>query len=229
MRFQIRRGERRLRGERQAGFLRRHVTYANVVSTLALFFVVAGGSAIAATKLIKGSQIAKGTIKGSNIAKSTITSGNVAAHTLLASDFKTGQLPAGAAGAAGPAGPAGATGPAGPTGPAGAAGAAGAAGTATAYGDLGTNSNGNLTFNATLSKGFTTAFAPSAGVICIAFPSGVSTNVPLAISPAGGEPGLWEQVSPAQCSGTGFEIAHVSSSGTIDPVALAGQLAIIAP
>jgi hypothetical protein len=225
MRFQIRRGEQP-RGERGPGFIRRHLTYANVVATLALFFVVAGGSAVAATKLIKGSQIAKGTIKGSNIAKSTITSGNVAAHTLLASDFKTGQLPAGAAGATGPAGPAG---PAGPTGPAGAAGAAGANGTATAYGDLGTNSNGNLSFNATLSKGFSTAFAPSAGVICIAYPTGVSTNVPLAISPAGGEPGLWEQVAPAQCSGTGFEIAHVSSSGAIDPVALAGQLAIIAP
>ena len=177
----------------------RRFTYANVVATLALILAVGGGSAYAASRLIKGNQIAKGTITGANIKKSTLTSKLFAKGTLRS-------------------GPAGATGPAGP------AGAAGAPGSAIAYGIISTNTSGNPAFNANLSKGFTTAYSPQTGIICVAYPPGVSTNLPLSINEAGSEPDHWEQVSPAQCGGTGFEIGNISATAN-----LTGQLAISVP
>jgi hypothetical protein len=80
-----------------------HVTYANVVATLALF-VALGGSAYAAIKLPANSV---GTVQ---LRDNAVVSSKVANGSLLAADFKAGQLPAG------PAGPAGPTGPAGPAG-----------------------------------------------------------------------------------------------------------------
>jgi hypothetical protein len=187
------------------GRLMRRLTYANVVATLALVIAIGGGSAYAASRLVTGKQIAKGTITGANIKKSTLTSGL----------FKKGMLKAG---------PRGATGPAGPGGPAGPAGAPGAAGTAIAYGDIQNNTSGNPVFNTVLSKGFTTVFAPSAGILCVAFPAGVTNNLPLSINPAGGETGSWQQVAPDQCGGTGFEIANVTGA-----TALKAQLTISVP
>src|SRR5215213_1278846 len=93
------------------------ITYANVVSTLALFIVL-GGSAYAATQ-----------ITGKQIKNNTITSADVKNRSLVARDFKPGQLPKagtgtpGQAGPVGPAGPIGSVGPAGPQGDAGAPGA----------------------------------------------------------------------------------------------------------
>ena len=90
--------------------MRKHVTYANVVSTLCLFIVL-GGGAFAATKLPKNSvtsnQIKNGSIKGTDIAKSSITSGNVKNGSLLATDFKTSSLPTALRGEQGPTGPQG--------------------------------------------------------------------------------------------------------------------------
>lgn len=79
------------------------LTYANVVSSLALLIAVGGGSAYAASHLITGSQIARGTITAKNIKK----------HTLLGVDFAAQQLPVGAQG---PQGAQGAQGPPGPGG-----------------------------------------------------------------------------------------------------------------
>jgi hypothetical protein len=172
------------------GFIRSRVTYANVASTIALMIAIGGGTAYAASHLITGKQIAK----------STITAANIKSHSLLASNFKTGQIPAGAKGATG------ATGAAGPQ------GAPGPAGSAIAYGDLGLNGNGNPTFNSTLSSGFTSASSPSAGIYCIPYPTGVSTNLPLSISDNGNETDQWNQVSNGQCGGTGFEIANVTAA-----------------
>lgn len=56
---------------------RPHLTYANVVSTLALFLALGGGAAFAASKIHSG-DIAKGAIKTSNISKRAITSGKLA-------------------------------------------------------------------------------------------------------------------------------------------------------
>jgi len=182
--------------------LGRRLTYANIVATLALVIAVSGGTAFAASQLIKGKQIAKGTITGANIKKGSLSS----------SLFKKGTLKAGPRGAQGPAGPAGA------------AGATGAAGSAIAYGVIGKNGNGNPTFEAPLTKGFKTVYSPSPGVLCIAYPAGVTTNVPLSVNEAGGETGDWQQYSPGQCGGSGYEVANASGS-----TALSGQLSISVP
>jgi hypothetical protein len=72
------------------------LTYANIVSTLALFIAIAGGSAYAASHLHL--------ITGKGIASGTITAKNIKPHSLLATDFAPGQLPAGTPGAPGAAG-----------------------------------------------------------------------------------------------------------------------------
>jgi hypothetical protein len=177
----------------------RRLTYANVVATLALVIAISGGTAYAAAQLIKGSQIARGTITASNIKKATLTTNLFARGALK-------------------------VGPRGATGAPGAPGAAGAPGSAVAYGDIQMNASGNPYFNSALSKGFTTIFSPSVGVLCIAYPAGVSTNLPLSINPAGGEPDVWEQYSPAQCGGTGFEIANATASRN-----LSGELEVSVP
>jgi hypothetical protein len=189
------------------GRLGRRLTYANIVATLALVIAVSGGTAFAASQLIKGKQIAKGTITGANIAKGTLNSPL----------FKKGTLKAGPRGARGPAGPAGAAGVA------GAPGAPGAPGSAIAYGDIQTNASGNPVFNAALSKGFKSVYSPSAGILCIAYPPGVTANLPLSITEAGGEQADWQQYSPGQCGGKGFEIGNTGGTN------LAAQLAISVP
>lgn len=90
-------------------FLPRHGT---VVAYLALFCALCGG-AYAAVKLPARSVGAK------QIKKNAVTAAKVKDGSLLAADFATGQLPAGAKGETGARGPAGETGPMGPAGPAG--------------------------------------------------------------------------------------------------------------
>lgn len=86
------------------------LTYANVVATLALF-VALGGSSYAAVELgknsVKSENIGKEQVKASDIAKNAVNSAKVKDASLLAKDFKSGQLPAGATGAIGPRGPQG--------------------------------------------------------------------------------------------------------------------------
>jgi collagen triple helix repeat protein len=115
--------------------LRRRVSYANVVATLALVFAMSGGALaaskflITSTKQIKPSVLAQ--LKG-----------------------KTGKSgPAGAAGAQGPAGAAGEKGAAGATGPQGPAGPAGPQGPVGPKGPAGTN--GTTGFTETLPSGKT--------------------------------------------------------------------------
>ena len=180
--------------------LTRRLTYANVVATLALMIAISGGTAYAASHLITGKQIAKGTISATNIEK----------HTLTSTLFKKGVKLRGARGATGPAGPAGA------------AGAAGANGTADAYGLIENNSVGNPAFIATLTKGFTTVYSPGTGELCIATPAGAPA-ASLIINDASNQTGIWDQVSPAQCGGTGYEVVNESGG------ALAGALSIALP
>jgi hypothetical protein len=87
---------------------RSHVTYANVIATLALFLAL-GGGAYAAIRLPKNSVTAK------QIKNNAISSPKVKDRSLLAKDFKPGQLPAGAAGPQGPQGPHGDVGQTGPS------------------------------------------------------------------------------------------------------------------
>jgi hypothetical protein len=88
------------------------LTYANVMSTIAVF-VALGGGAYAAVALPKNS------VGTRQLKADAVTSAKVRNHTLRAHDFAAGQLPAGAPGAAGGQGPQGAQGPVGAQGPAG--------------------------------------------------------------------------------------------------------------
>jgi hypothetical protein len=123
--------------------IRKRLTYANVMSSLAVFLVLGGGAAFAATQLPKNSvgtrqlqanavktqnvdleairagKLAKNSIAWDRLRDGVVTSEKVRNGSLLATDFAPGQLPAGAPG---PQGPAGAAGPQGPQGPAGSEG-----------------------------------------------------------------------------------------------------------
>jgi len=76
------------------------LTFANVISCLALF-VALGGSAYAATQLKRNS------VGPKQLKKSSVTSVKVKNGSLLAQDFKAGQLPKGERGPTGDRGPQG--------------------------------------------------------------------------------------------------------------------------
>ncbi len=77
----------------------RHLSYANVVATLALVIAVGTGGAWAANKLITGKQIKNGSLTGQDIKK-----GSVGSDRLKAGDVAKLRGTAGPAGAAGAAG-----------------------------------------------------------------------------------------------------------------------------
>jgi Collagen triple helix repeat (20 copies) len=101
--------------------LRGKLTYANVMATVAVFLVL-GGGAYAATAIPPNS------VGTRQLKNNSVTGAKVKDGSLLAKDFGTGQLPAGAQGPAGAAGPRGETGATGATGPEGDAGPTGARG-----------------------------------------------------------------------------------------------------
>lgn len=105
-----------------------HLTYANVVASLALFIAL-GGVSYAVTALPRNSvgtsQIKAGGVTASDIRKSAVTSRTVRDGSLLSKDFKAGQLPPGPAGPQGLPGIKGDTGAQGPLGPVGPVGPAG--------------------------------------------------------------------------------------------------------
>jgi hypothetical protein len=97
------------------------VTFANVVSLMALFLAF-GGGAYALTiprKSVGARQLKHNAVTGSKVRKGAVTSSEVRNRSLLAEDFKAEQLPTG------PSGPRGAPGPAGPKGATGAPGSPG--------------------------------------------------------------------------------------------------------
>jgi hypothetical protein len=85
----------------------KRLTYANLMSTIAVFLLVGGGTAFAVSELPKNS------VGSEQLTNNTVTSAKVKNRSLLAKDFKAGQLPRGARGPAGPQGPAGPKGAAG--------------------------------------------------------------------------------------------------------------------
>ena len=87
--------------------LRAHLTYANVMATIALFVALGGSSyaAIALTKnSVKSKHIGKGQVKRSDLGRNAVTTAKVKNRSLLAKDFRAGQLPSGAPGIQGPPG-----------------------------------------------------------------------------------------------------------------------------
>lgn len=93
--------------------LRARLSYANVMSTVAAFAAIATGSAYAVNRL-DGGDISKRSIPGNRLVRESVGSREV--RNLRATDFKSGQLPAGETGVAGETGAAGAPGVAGPPG-----------------------------------------------------------------------------------------------------------------
>lgn len=127
---------------------RRHLTYANVVATLALFLVLAGGSAVAASKLIDGSRLRNESVTGMKIRNGSVQLADLSPAARKALRGAKGERGAdGAAGAAGrdgtngtngtngTDGAPGTAGAIGPKGDAGATGPQGAAGTPVAHAD----------------------------------------------------------------------------------------------
>jgi hypothetical protein len=160
---------------------RPRVTYERVASTLALLLVLTGGTAFAASKLITGRQIAKG----------TITAKNIKSHSLLSLDFKSGQLPAGARG------------PRGAQGIQGVKGDTGATGTAAASGIVEINLQNNAEFQPGSNVGFPgNPIHKGAGKYCIPMPTGINgDNVAAIMTPDGG-PSVEVQTTATDCADT---------------------------
>lgn len=86
--------------------IRKRLTYANVMSSVAVFLVLGGGAAFAAGQLGKNSvgskQLKKNAVTTAKIKKGAVTGAKVKAGSLKASNFAAGQLPAGPKGDTGP-------------------------------------------------------------------------------------------------------------------------------
>jgi hypothetical protein len=102
--------------------LREKFTYANVMATIAVFLVVGGGSAFAATQMLPKNSVGTKQLKNAAVTPAKLSTAAKAALTGPAGPKGA----TGAKGANGAAGAKGAQGPAGPTGPQGPAGANGA-------------------------------------------------------------------------------------------------------
>ncbi len=92
------------------GRLAGHLTYSNVMATIAVFIAMGGGAyALTLPKNSVGAnQIKKNAVGSSEIKRGAVHSADVANGSLLSGDFKAGQLPAGPQGPQGPKGDTGA-------------------------------------------------------------------------------------------------------------------------
>jgi hypothetical protein len=90
--------------------MRRHLTYANVISTLCLFIVLGGTSWAVASGTIGSREIKNGSVRSVDIKNGQVTGADVDNGSLGSKDFAKGKLPAGPRGATGLQGPAGAAG-----------------------------------------------------------------------------------------------------------------------
>ena len=110
------------------------------MSSVAVFLVLGGGAAFAATQLPKNSvgmkQLKRNAVTAVKIRKNSVNSAKVKNHSLRAVDFEAGQLPAGPQGKEGPRGPAGPQGKEGPQGEKGEPGEPGATAVVARHGPL---------------------------------------------------------------------------------------------
>jgi hypothetical protein len=176
-------------------FLRRHLTYANVAATLALFLAL-GGAAYAATQLPRNSvgtrQLRKGSVTAAKIARRT------------RNQLRGSRGPAGPQGKTGKAGPKGATGAKGAQGPAGKNGEDGTGPAFEVFGALkpiGATSTSIVA--TTLGKG---AYVFSADVVVES--GGAATRVTCKLS-AGGE-------AAASLGPNGVTTLSLSTTGTLN-------------
>ncbi len=91
--------------------IRKRLTYANVMSSIAVFLILGGATAFAAlSKNSVGSkQLKKNAVTTAKIKKDAVTAAKIKNGSLLSADFKAGQLPAGPKGDTGPKGDVGPT------------------------------------------------------------------------------------------------------------------------
>ncbi len=108
---------------RLATRLRRHATYANVVSSLCLFMVLSTGTAVAAKALIDGRNLRNESVTGAKVRNGSLEAADLSVKARAA--LKGAKGAKGATGAAGPAGKDGTAGAKGDTGPQGVPGAKG--------------------------------------------------------------------------------------------------------
>jgi len=85
--------------------IRKRFTYANVMSSIAVFLILGGATALAA------GQLGKNSVGSKQLKKNAVTSAKVKNGSLLSADFKAGQLPKGATGPQGSKGEKGDAGP----------------------------------------------------------------------------------------------------------------------
>jgi len=88
--------------------LRKRLTYANVMSTIAVFLVLGGATAFAAglgKNSVGSKQLKKNAVTTAKIKKGAVTGAKVKPGSLKASSFAAGQLPAGPKGDRGEPGP----------------------------------------------------------------------------------------------------------------------------
>jgi hypothetical protein len=93
--------------------LRGHLTYANVLATLALFIALGGSSYAALTltnNVVRSKHIKNGEVKNGDLGAGAVTAPKVKNGSLRAEDFGPGQLPAGPQGLKGDQGDPGAPG-----------------------------------------------------------------------------------------------------------------------
>ena len=170
--------------------LRRHLSYANVVASLALFIALGGTSYAALT--ITSKNVKDGTLTGKDIKNNSVSSADVRNGSLLSKDFKPGQL---VAGAPGPQGSPGATGAKGDKGDPGANGTNGTDGAQGEPGPL----LATLPSGKTLRGAFGVAFTATAPFQymsdSISFPFPPEGAITTRVVPRDGTP-------PAQCRGT---------------------------
>lgn len=120
--------------------LKRHLSYANVVASVALFAALGTGGAYAATQLT-GKNIKNESLTGADVKNRSLTGSDVKDSSLTGLDLKNGSVGpsdlSASAKTSGPAGPAGAPGPAGAKGDKGEAGEQGPSGPSSVDNDVG--------------------------------------------------------------------------------------------
>ena len=95
--------------------LRTHLTYANVMATVAVFCAIGGTAWALSANSVGSRQLKPKAVKTSDLAPNAVTSPKVKNGSLRRQDFAAGQIPAGDQGPVGPTGPQGNQGNQGPS------------------------------------------------------------------------------------------------------------------
>ncbi len=180
--------------------IRKRLTYANTMSTIAVFLVLGGATAFAAGQLPENS------VGSKQLKKNAVTGAKVRDGSLKATDFETGQLPAGPKGDIGPQGSQGPQGPKGET---------GEIGPSDAY-EVGDASDSGSTppLALNLPAGNYIAFAkytayaptqPTVSTVCVLSDGTHNSNLYSTV----------EQAGVTQNSASGSILVHLTSSGSV--------------